>query len=96
MQIYTEYINYSTSNNKNSFNSYKNRLTRLIRWAKNIHFEKLFFEAEGSPKKTWTIITECLNKIKSQVLPESMNVSDKSTVTGKQKVAEESSLIALE
>ncbi|XP_065565953.1 uncharacterized protein LOC136030834 [Artemia franciscana] len=62
----------------------------MIRWAKRIHFEKLFLEAEGSPKKTWTIINiKCLNKSKSQGLPESMKVSDGSIVNGKQKVAEE-------
>ncbi|XP_065562487.1 uncharacterized protein LOC136028568 [Artemia franciscana] len=70
-------------------NSIKNHLTRLIRWTKKIHFEKLFLEAEGSSKKTWTIINECLNKRKCQGLPESMNVSDGSTVNGKQKVVEE-------
>ena len=56
---------------------------------KKIHFEILFLEAEGSPKKTWIIANECLNKSKSQGPLESMNVSDGSTVNGKQKVAEE-------
>ena len=50
-RLYAEYINSPTSNNETTFKSYKNHLTRLIRWAKKIHFEKLFLEAEGSSKK---------------------------------------------
>jgi hypothetical protein len=69
------------------FKSCKNTLTSLLRKAKRAYYHKQFQEAEGSPKKTWTLINYCLNKQKTITFPETMMKPDETLSTSQQEVA---------
>ena len=69
------------------FKNYKNTLTTLLRKAKQAYYHKQFQEAEGSPKKTWTLINECLNKQKTNTFPETITKPDGTSSTSQQEVA---------
>ncbi len=60
---------------KLTFNHYKNTLRKTIARAKKSYFNNLFDRYKHDLKKTWSIISETLNKSKRSLIPESMTIN---------------------
>ena len=85
--LFRKFMADPTHENQAKFRQYRNCLTKLLRQAKQSYYLHEFQNAEGSPKKTWLIINECLGKKKMKNLPEEiLSPKDKKIVKGKRNV----------
>ena len=59
---------------KEAFIRYRSTLRKTMRTAKKTYYYNLFEQYKSNLKKTWSIISETLNKSKSMLVPETMTI----------------------
>jgi len=73
-QTHVDNINYI--HRKINFNKYRNTLRKVIDKAKKIYYTNLFDRFKNNIKKTWSLISETLNKTKQSLIPEKMIIDN--------------------
>ena len=72
---------------KMHFNKYRNTLRKTIDNAKKMHYKNLFDRFKFNIKKTWSIISDTLNRNKHKLIPETM-IIDGRDCSNKQTIAD--------
>ncbi len=72
-QTNTDHTNYG--DNRITFNRYRNLLRKLINNAKKTYYNKIFDRYRNNLKKTWSVISETLNRTKNVIIPDKMDIS---------------------
>ena len=60
-KLYKKYISRNNEIYKNEYQRYRNVLTRVLREAKRLYFQKSFEASKGNGKETWKHLREALN-----------------------------------
>ena len=68
-KLYRKYIKSPTVKNENNYKRYRNLLTNILRDAKSHYFEQALLENKNNDKKTWQILNEVINTLKTKMIP---------------------------
>ena len=85
-QTKTDAISYATK--KSNFKRYRNILSKTIAFAKRTYYIHIFHQCKRDMKKTWAILSNILNKIAKQSLPDTMTINGQDS-KDKQIIAEQ-------
>ena len=72
-QTHVYNVNYITR--RCNFNKYRNLLRKVIDSAKKIHYSNLFNQYKYNMRKTWSLISETLDRTKKSLIPEAMMIN---------------------
>ena len=64
-KLYEKYFRHRSAENYNSYKRFRNRLTSVIRLAKNTYYRKLFADCNNNIKSTWKSINSLIRNCKS-------------------------------
>ena len=71
------------------YKHYRNVLTKLLKSAKKSYYSNKFSFTRGNTNKTWKVINEVLNKIKTKSAPKELNSSNDKPLTNSYDIGEE-------
>ena len=71
-RLYTTYLRNPCQKSKKKYNGFKNKLTGLLRIAKNDYYISVFDRIKGNSKKIWNQINDIIGKSKKNKLPTTM------------------------
>ncbi|XP_028407966.1 uncharacterized protein LOC114530582 [Dendronephthya gigantea] len=86
-KLYKKLLSFPTPFNEDRYKKYKNRLTRILRTAKRLYYEKKLESNKANIKATWKVINEVINKKRRSTSLPSTFIDNNSNVTNPLDIA---------